>query len=122
MTKKNEDEDKGQGQSGWFAVNDIERRAKLAYKKHSQFYESDAHNDRCASAKALVKLHAKLYSDLYDTERDERTGPCTEIKLNKVEFRPGMRVKLEAVLGAAGFDKSDFGYRQASESFFVKVR
>ena len=115
-------EDDNTGQSGWFAVNDIERRAKLAYKKHSQFYESDAHNDRCASAKALVKLHAKLYSDLYVTERDERDGPCTEIKLNKVEFNAGMRVKLEAVLLAAGFNKDEFGYRPASESFFVKVK
>jgi hypothetical protein len=115
-------EDDNTGQSGWFAVNDIDRRAKLAYKKHSEFFDSDAHTDRCASAKALVKLHAKFYSDLYVTERDERDGPCTEIKLNRVEFRPGMRVKLDDILESAGFKKSEFGYRVSSESYFVKVK
>jgi hypothetical protein len=106
----------------WFAVQDIEERANAAYIKHSQFFDSDAHIDRCASARALVKLHAKRYSALYVTERDERDGPCTEIKLNRVEFRTGMRVKLDDVLEAAGFKKSEFGYRVSSESYFVKVK
>ena len=115
-------EDDNTGQSRWFAVQDIEERADAAYKKHSEFFDSDAHIDRCASARALVKLHAKRYSDLYVTERDERDGPCTEIKLNKVEFRPGMRVKLNDVLEAAGLKKSEYGYRTSSESYFVKVK
>ncbi len=122
MPKHIEDDCNGQGQSGWFAVSDIEARAKAAYKLHGDFFDSVDHNNKVQVATELVLDYAKFHDKLFVTEKQSKGEPLTLVKLNKVEFKPGMRVQLNTALEAAGFIEGEFGYRQASQSYFVKVK
>jgi hypothetical protein len=122
MPKHIEDDCKGQGQSGWAAVSDIEERAKAAYKAHPEFFDSDAHNQKVTIARALVTDYAKFFDKMFVTDKQSKGQPFTLVKLNKVEFKTGMRVQLNTALELAGYTEGEFGYRQASQSFFVKVK
>jgi hypothetical protein len=122
MTKHIEDDNAGQGQASWFAICDIEARAKAAYAAHEDFFNSEPHNARCYTAKRILKDHARIYEQAFVTEKQSKGQPYTLVKLNKVEFRPGMRVKMFAALEAAGFIEGEFGYRPASQSTYVKVK
>ena len=114
-----EEDNKGQGQPAWFAKEDIAARAEAAYNRHTQFFESAQHQQRVAMAVQLAKGAAKLYKAVYETARNTKEGPFTEVKLDKVEFARGARDGLALMLTNFGFE---FEYRQQSQSFRIFVK
>jgi len=110
------DEDEKTGQSAWFATNDIAARAEAAYKRHTVFFDSVRHCNRVALAVQLAKGAAQLYKAVYETARDSRNGPYTEVKLDRVEFALGARDRLEATLTNLGFE---FKYMPKTQSFRI---
>ena len=117
-----EDDRKGQGQAAWFAKEDIAARAEAAYNQHTQFFNSAEHQSRVELAVQLAKGAAKLYKAVYETARNTKEGPLTEVKLDKVEFARGARDQLAQTLLDAGFKADEFKYRQQSQSFRIFVK
>lgn len=116
------DDKKGIGQPAWAAKEDIAARAEAAYQRHSAFFDSVGHQHRVALAVQLAKGAVKLYDAVYETARDGRSGPFTEVKINRVEFAHGARNNLVDTLKAFGFMDGDFEYRVQSQSFRIFVR
>lgn len=122
MSKYEKDDKKGMGQAAWVAKADIEARAEKAVAAHAQFFDSVEHQSRVELAVQLAKGAAKLYNAIYETARDSRKGPFTEVKLHRVEFARGARDNLVETLKQFGFNDGDFEYRQQSQSFRIFVR
>lgn len=115
------DDEHGMGQNPYWARKDIEARADAAYKAHQVFFDSVAHGARVELATKLAREGARFYNDLFITERQKKGRPYTEVKLNKVEFDRGQRVKLNETLLAFGFLEGEFEYRPASQSYRIFV-
>ena len=129
MTKKNvnlknyeKDDHKGQGQAAWVAKADIAARAEAAYERHTAFFTDAQHQSRVELAKQLARNAARLYSAIFETARDGKEGPFTEVKFDRVEFARGARDRLAQTLRDNGFKDDEFEYRIQSQSFRILVK
>lgn len=122
MSDYEKDDKKGMGQAAWAAKADIEARAERAVAVHHQFFDSAEHQSRVELAVQLAKGAAKLYNAVYETARDSKAGPFTEVKLHRVEFARGARDQLVETLKQFGFKDGEFEYRQQSQSFRIFVK
>ena len=122
MNTYEKDDNRGMNQAAWFAKADIDARAEAAYNQHTQFFEDQKHKNRVALAVQLAKGAARLYKAVYETARDSKAGPFTEVKLDKVMFARGARDQLAETLLAFGFLEGEFEYQKTSESFRIFVK
>lgn len=122
MSDYERDDDKGQNQPAWFAIADIDARSEAAYKKHTSFFEDSEHQDRVALVAQLLKGSARLYSKLFETARESKDGPFTEVKINHVQFAPGARDQLVEMLQEFGFKPGEYEYHKKAPCFRVFVK
>lgn len=111
-------------QGSWFATEDIARRAEAAYLSNPTFFDDPAHIALCNSVEAELKRHALLWNQCYQTARSAtRNQPIhTEVKLNRMQFRPGSRRALEKRLVSMGINSNDITYKPATESISIRVK
>jgi len=109
-------------QPGWFAVNDIAQRAAAAYDSAPELYDAQA--ALADEVEALMRKHSKLYRATYQTCRKatRKQAGHTEVKIDKVEFNPGLRAALVVALELKGIAHDDITYKPATQSMSVRVK
>jgi hypothetical protein len=91
--------------SGWFAVEDIDRRAALAVERHPEVFDSAAHQQSVRAVVALAKQYFAGYNAIYETARAATAlRPAnTEVKVSRFAMKTKRNsAQFAADIAAAG--------------------
>lgn len=117
--------DTQESKSRFFAVADIDARAKAAYQANRKLFDSVEHQMLCDQVEQILRSMVIGFRSLYHTARPatRRRPAHTEIKVDRAELYAANRhqeVKAEAVrqLEALGLD---LVYKPSTNSYSVHV-
>lgn len=108
----------------WVAINDIANRAASAADRHAELFDDPDHGALADTVQSVMQRRVKLYNAAYQTARAQtKNQPAhTQVKLDRVEFTAGSRVKLVDELMAMGIAYDDIQYMPSSMSISVRVK
>ena len=111
-------------QSKFFALADIEARSAAAYKRHKQKFTSEEHVSRVELVDSILRSLFLGYSAAYQTCRDTKQGPTTEVKyagvvLNTPTTHRRLKNRVVEQLEALGLDLI---YKPRTNSYSVHVK
>ena len=112
-------------QNGWFAVEDINRRAAHAYNTNRAFFDSIDHQAKVAMVERIGREYFASWAVIYNTARNKtRNRPAhTEIKFSRVILnRKRKRSDFLAALAAIGVAATDVVCKPATESYSIHVK
>jgi hypothetical protein len=108
--------------SGWFAIEDINRRAEAAMDRHPDVFGSFAHQTAVAAVVDCVKDYFASYGAVYETARPatKRRPAHTEVKVQRyvLKSRRDSTAFRKSIESAGG---KEMNWKHNTESLSIHV-